>query len=171
MLTVRSKRSTRRSGATLVESALVSGVALVLLLGIILGALTVHRYQQVAHAAREGARWASVRAADYQKETSNAAATQETIRTNGVLANAAGLDPNALTVTVTWSENDNRPYRTAMPVDEAREEILRGSGSHFDPTVAEAFLKISQGRLEEVTHHYETLTSSAPDVPAMAPSK
>jgi putative two-component system response regulator len=65
----------------------------------------------------------------------------------------------------------NRPYRTAMAVDEAREEITRGSGSHFDPTVADAFLRIPLGRLEEITHHYETLTSSAPDVPAMAPTK
>jgi len=65
----------------------------------------------------------------------------------------------------------NRSYRTAMPVEEAREEITRGSGSHFDPTVAQAFLKIPFGRLEEITHHYETLTSSAPDVPAMAPTK
>jgi hypothetical protein len=37
--------------------------------------------------------------------------------------------------------------------------------------VAQAFLKIPFGRLEEITHHYETLTSSAPDVPAMAPTK
>jgi HD-GYP domain-containing protein (c-di-GMP phosphodiesterase class II) len=65
----------------------------------------------------------------------------------------------------------NRSYRTAMPVEEAREEITRGSGSHFDPTVADAFLRIPPGRLEEITHHYETLTSSAPDVPAMAPTK
>ena len=36
----------------------------------------------------------------------------------------------------------NRSYRTAMPVEEAREEITRGSGSQFDPTVADAFLRI-----------------------------
>jgi putative nucleotidyltransferase with HDIG domain len=36
----------------------------------------------------------------------------------------------------------DRPYRKARSFDEAREEILRCSGSQFDPTVVEVFLKI-----------------------------
>jgi len=31
----------------------------------------------------------------------------------------------------------NRPYRTALPVEAAREEIARGRGTHFDPQVAD----------------------------------
>jgi HD-GYP domain-containing protein (c-di-GMP phosphodiesterase class II) len=34
----------------------------------------------------------------------------------------------------------DRPYRQAMPVDQAVEQIMLGSGSHFDPEVVEAFL-------------------------------
>jgi putative two-component system response regulator len=34
----------------------------------------------------------------------------------------------------------DRPYRKAMPWEEAKEEILRHSGSQFDPAVVEAFL-------------------------------
>src|SRR5688572_312900 len=54
----------------------------------------------------------------------------------------------------------NRPYRTALPLAEAREEIARGSGSHFDPVMVEAFLKIPLERLEEITRDYETLPTS-----------
>jgi putative nucleotidyltransferase with HDIG domain len=36
----------------------------------------------------------------------------------------------------------DRPYRRALPFDEARKEIQRGSGSQYDSQVAEAFLGI-----------------------------
>ena len=36
----------------------------------------------------------------------------------------------------------DRPYRKARSFDAAREEILRCSGSQFDPEVVEIFLKI-----------------------------
>ena len=58
----------------------------------------------------------------------------------------------------------NRPYRTALPLDLARDEIDRGRGSHFDPEVAAAFLTIPLARLAEINHRYETLL-----VPRMAP--
>jgi HD-GYP domain-containing protein (c-di-GMP phosphodiesterase class II) len=65
----------------------------------------------------------------------------------------------------------NRPYRRALALDEAREEIAKGIGSHFDPAVAEAFLRVPLERLEEINRHYETLTSgSATDSPALAPA-
>jgi putative two-component system response regulator len=34
----------------------------------------------------------------------------------------------------------DRPYKPAWSVEDAREEIRRGAGSHFDPTAVEAFL-------------------------------
>ncbi len=37
-----------------------------------------------------------------------------------------------------------RPYRTPMSHEEALAEIRKGSGSHFDPRVVEAFLTITQ---------------------------
>jgi len=36
----------------------------------------------------------------------------------------------------------DRPYRKAQSFDAAREEILRCSGTQFDPTVVEVFLKV-----------------------------
>jgi HD-GYP domain-containing protein (c-di-GMP phosphodiesterase class II) len=36
----------------------------------------------------------------------------------------------------------DRPYRRARSFDAAREEILRCSGTQFDPSVVEVFLKI-----------------------------
>jgi putative nucleotidyltransferase with HDIG domain len=66
----------------------------------------------------------------------------------------------------------NRPYRTALALDEAREEISKGIGSHFDPAVVEAFLRVPLERLEEINRHYETLTSgSATDSPALAQAR
>ncbi len=63
----------------------------------------------------------------------------------------------------------NRPYRTALALDEAREEVARGTGSHFDPAVVEAFMRIPLERLDEINRHYESLTSgSAPGAPALA---
>jgi response regulator RpfG family c-di-GMP phosphodiesterase len=54
----------------------------------------------------------------------------------------------------------NRPYRTALPVEPAREEIARGRGTHFDPLVADAFASIPLERLVEITRHYESLVSA-----------
>jgi putative nucleotidyltransferase with HDIG domain len=54
----------------------------------------------------------------------------------------------------------NRPYRTALSVEAARQEIVRGRGVHFDPQVTDAFLKIRVERLVEITRHYESLTSA-----------
>ena len=35
-----------------------------------------------------------------------------------------------------------RPYKKAWPVEEALEEIKRGSGSHFDPAIVDCFFRI-----------------------------
>ena len=40
-----------------------------------------------------------------------------------------------------------RPYRKALSVAAAREELVRRSGTHFDPDVVRAFLAVSLGRL------------------------
>ena len=34
----------------------------------------------------------------------------------------------------------DRPYRAAMPVDEALAELRRGTGTQFDPAVVEAVM-------------------------------
>jgi HD-GYP domain-containing protein (c-di-GMP phosphodiesterase class II) len=36
----------------------------------------------------------------------------------------------------------DRPYRRALPLEKARDELLRNAGTQFDPAVVEAFLGI-----------------------------
>jgi len=43
-----------------------------------------------------------------------------------------------------------RPYRDAMDIDQAREQIRRLAGQQFDPAVAEAFLCVPVGVLSEI---------------------
>ncbi|MGI8507338.1 MAG: HD-GYP domain-containing protein [Solirubrobacteraceae bacterium] len=44
----------------------------------------------------------------------------------------------------------DRPYRPAFTLREAREMILAGSGSHFDPRVVKAFDSIDDGTLQSI---------------------
>jgi response regulator RpfG family c-di-GMP phosphodiesterase len=44
----------------------------------------------------------------------------------------------------------DRPYSKAVPFEAAKTEIRRCAGSHFDPVVVEAFLRVSDGMLEEI---------------------
>lgn len=47
----------------------------------------------------------------------------------------------------------DRIYRRAMPVEEALAEILRCSGTQFDPTCVRAFLSVYQKRFVGTKHH------------------
>jgi ribonuclease P protein subunit RPR2 len=44
----------------------------------------------------------------------------------------------------------NRPYRTALPFDEAQEMIAAESGKHFDPDVVDAFQRIGDDALRRI---------------------
>lgn len=46
----------------------------------------------------------------------------------------------------------DRPYRRAQPFEKAREEILRHSGTQFDPRVVEAFLSIPESQFTLLRH-------------------
>jgi HD-GYP domain-containing protein (c-di-GMP phosphodiesterase class II) len=59
----------------------------------------------------------------------------------GLAADEIPLEARILAVADAYEAmTADRPYRTAMPTAEAREEILRCAGGQFDPEVAEAFL-------------------------------
>ena len=60
----------RRSGATVVECAVVYPATFLLLLGLIVAAQGVSRYQEVAALARAGARYASTHGAQYRRDAS-----------------------------------------------------------------------------------------------------
>lgn len=53
------------------------------------------------------------------------------------------LAARIFTIADVWDAiTTDRPYRAAMPIEEALQIILDGSGTHFDPMVIELFLKI-----------------------------
>jgi Flp pilus assembly protein TadG len=105
-----------RRAATTVEFAVACPVAMLLVFGLIIGALGVFRYQQVANLAREAARWASVHGSEYQRETHQPAATQASIYRDVVLPRAAGLDSSQLQCTVTWNRNNAPTYEVSRDV-------------------------------------------------------
>ncbi|MBF0295024.1 MAG: HD domain-containing protein [Magnetococcales bacterium] len=51
----------------------------------------------------------------------------------------------------------DRPYKKAWSVEEAAAEIMRSSGSHFDPAVVEAFrLLLEEGEIQEIRRRFPT---------------
>ncbi len=109
---MRSRRtlSIARRGATAVEAALVLPVAFTFIIGTVVIALGIYRYQQVASLAREGARYASVHGTQYAAATGNAAATAADIYNNAILPMAIGLSPSKLSYSVTWNLSNSPTY-------------------------------------------------------------
>ena len=66
----------------------------------------------------------------------------------GLQGHAISLGGRIVAVTDSYETmTAGRPYRKALSVKAAREELVRRSGSHFDPDVVRALLAISLGRL------------------------
>ena len=65
----------------------------------------------------------------------------------------------------------DRPYRKARSLDVAREEILRCSGSQFDPAVVEVFLKIPNELWQELRSEISGQTRRFSSVEVPAPLK
>ncbi|MFQ5584891.1 MAG: HD domain-containing phosphohydrolase, partial [Calditrichia bacterium] len=51
--------------------------------------------------------------------------------------------------------SSNRPYRKGKPYEVALDEIVHFAGTHFDPKVVEAFIKISKEQLMEIRFKVE----------------
>jgi hypothetical protein len=90
-----------------VEAAIILPVAFFLIFGLIIGGLGVFRYCEVAHLARETARFASVHGGQYAKDNKDAiaAGTLPTVDKNYLVTtvtqgNAIALDGSQLQVTV-----------------------------------------------------------------------
>src|SRR6266446_5777672 len=95
----------KRSGATMVEFAVVASVTFFLILAMIVGAMGVFRYQEVAHLAREGARYAATHGGNYTKDgiaTSSgvAAVTSSSQLVSYLTPKATLLNSDNLTITV-----------------------------------------------------------------------
>ncbi|QEL21017.1 TadE/TadG family type IV pilus assembly protein [Limnoglobus roseus] len=96
-----------RGGATAVEMALVLPIVCLLVIGFIIGGMDLLRYQQVACLAREGARWASVRGADYGVDAGQSSPTQQQIVDQAIVPRTAAMDPTALSVRVQLIDKGN----------------------------------------------------------------
>jgi putative nucleotidyltransferase with HDIG domain len=62
----------------------------------------------------------------------------------------------------------NRPYRSAMSLEKALQEILKQAGSQFDPVVTEAFVKVPLPRLNEISRFYDNSPEPFPTPAAKA---
>src|SRR5262249_16766715 len=96
---------------TLVESAVVLNLTILLILGMIVVGLGVFRYQQVSALAREGARWASVHGGEWAKETNSSLTTATSIYNAAIKPMAVGIDPSSLKTPpdVTWDNASQMP--------------------------------------------------------------
>jgi Flp pilus assembly protein TadG len=106
----------QRRGTTAVEFGITCPIVFFLVFAIVVGGLGVFRYQEVAAAAREGARWASMHGSQYAKESGQPAATAADIYANAILPASFGLDTAKLTYSVTWNQN-NMPLRVVNDVE------------------------------------------------------
>jgi Flp pilus assembly protein TadG len=95
-------RHTPRRGVVALEGAIVYPVFVLVLLLLVVGGVTVFRYQQVAMLSQEASRWVSVRGSDWAKATDSESPTESEIRAEVVLPLAAGMKPTDLTVKVEW---------------------------------------------------------------------
>jgi Flp pilus assembly protein TadG len=77
------------------------------MVGTVIVAMGIYRYQLVATLAREGARYASVHGTQYATDTGNAAASASDVYNNAILPMAVGLDTSALTYSVTWNTKNS----------------------------------------------------------------
>ena len=98
------RRGQYRRGATAVEMAVVGPIALLLVLGLIVAALGVFRFQQVCRLAQEGARWASIRGEEWEDLTHSRPITSEDVYRQAILPLAGGLNTSYLTSEVNWNE-------------------------------------------------------------------
>ena len=63
---------------------------------------------------------------------------------DGLAREAIPVEARIITACDSWNAmRTNRPYRSAMSVEAAREEITRGTGTQFDPVSADALLAVT----------------------------
>src|SRR5437870_2161734 len=100
-------RSPARRGASAIEAAVVYPVALFFVLGLVIGAMGIFRFQETAALAREAARYASVHGTSYAQASGQPAATAQDIYNNAIAPKAVGLDPSKLTYSVAWNQSNS----------------------------------------------------------------
>jgi Flp pilus assembly protein TadG len=107
------RRSPLRPGASVVECAIVLPLTFFLLFALVVGAMGIFRYQEVASLAREGARYASTHGYQYRKDANLPTGTTVDWKTdtynNAIAPRMVALDPAQLTYDVKWPDVVNQP--------------------------------------------------------------
>ena len=117
------RKKQQRSGAILLESAMVYPVLFLLVIGIIILGIGVFRYQQVSHIAREASRWAVVHGDIYRRENGLSTQTTATQVYNAAIEpQAASMQLTGLTYSVDW----NGAGSTDDDWRRSRNEIVNG---------------------------------------------
>jgi hypothetical protein len=94
------------------ECAVVYPLVFLFVIGLIIGAIGIFRWQEMSSLARRGARYASTHGAQYGRDTKTTPPTPQEIYNTVMLPNAAGLDTSKLSYSITYNTS-NEPYRTA----------------------------------------------------------
>jgi Flp pilus assembly protein TadG len=106
----------KRPGTVLIEAAFVYPVAIILVLGLIVGGFGVVRYQEVASLAREGARYASTHGNRSAAAGGNPA-TATDVYNNAILPAVVALDVSQLKYNVTWNPDNNQGSTITVKID------------------------------------------------------
>jgi hypothetical protein len=105
-----------RRGTTVVEGAVVYPVAIFLLLALVVGAMGVFRFQEVAFLAREGARYGSAHGAQYRQDARLPVGTSSDwtsdIYSTAIAPKIVALDSSKLSYTMTWPAVVNQPTKS-----------------------------------------------------------
>jgi TadE-like protein len=113
----RTRPARPRTAASTVEFAIVAAVSLFFILAMLIGGVGIFRYQEVAHLAREGCRYASTHGGQYQKDgIATQTGVAQVISSADVqaylLPKTAALDTNKLSIAASWS-----PPAKATPIN------------------------------------------------------
>lgn len=101
-----------RRGVVSTEFAFVAPILFMILLGILLGAIAIFRYQEMAWLAREGARYASTRNRQWATDASTTSGSTKTSLTEAELrtylqSRVFLIPADDLTVTAVWQESSS----------------------------------------------------------------
>ena len=125
-----------RSGVAALEFAFIAPVLILLTVGIIDVGRMMWTASTLDHAAREGARFATVRGAMSAQPTNQAEVEAF------VAGSAIGVDPANLSVTVSWTPDSNPGGTVTITVGYAYNSLLIGFLSH-DPINFESVSSLS----------------------------
>lgn len=124
-------RSQRRRAAVMIEVAIIVPVFVVLIAMAIDAVSGVVRYHQVATLARMGARYASVHAGQYAEEREANVVTATELKTNVIMNNSFGLQPQLLTCELTWLPNGNTyPFSVSSNTGTLKQNMVRVTVSY-----------------------------------------